>query len=197
MSKQRKDDYARDYILTNAFSWVFAAFLFFRLSEGNWGFWLICSVCSLLFSFFFLWAPVSSILASNALRVIKIVSMGMLFISYALFVAEYVRLLGGEPFEIVIDQSWRWPVAIVGLLWVCSFVVSIAIQVIHPIVKAQAEIGGGNKREVWLKTLALIAAGFGLLSIILLPLINIKYVVTILATGMLLLSLGAFWETRK
>lgn len=197
MVKQRNKDYARDYIFTYAFSWVFAAFLFFRLSGGDWGFWLFCSICSLLFSFFFLWAPISNILTSNALKVIRIISMGMLFISLALFVAEYVRLLGGESLEIIANKSWRLPIAIVGLLWVCSSVVSVAIQVIYPIAKAQAEVGGGSKREVWLKSLALIAVAFGFLTIILMPLVNIKYVIIILAIGMVLLSSGVFVGIKK
>jgi len=123
--------------------------------------------------------------------------MGMLFISLALFVAEYVRLLGGESLEIIANKSWRLPIAIVGLLWVCSSVVSVAIQVIYPIAKAQAEVGGGSKREVWLKSLALIAVAFGFLTIILMPLVNIKYVIIILAIGMVLLSSGVFVGIKK
>jgi hypothetical protein len=79
-------------------------------------------------------------------------------------------------------------------LWVCSLTVSLAIQVIHPIAKAQARTGRRNKREVWLKLLALLAAVFGFFCIILIPSVNISYVIITLAAGLILLSLGIFLE---
>jgi hypothetical protein len=121
----------------------------------------------------------------------------MLIISLVLFIAEYVSLLGGESTEIIANQSWRLPIAIIGMVWVFSFLASLAIQVIHPTAVAQAKTGKRSKREVWLKSLALLAAGTGFLCIILMPSVSVNYVIIILATGLILLSLGIFLEIRK
>ena len=196
MVKRRNEDYMRDYVLTQTFGWIFAAFLFFRLSGGEWGFWLFCSGCSLLFSFFFIWAPISDTLVPNAVRVIKIVSTVMLMTSFALLVAEYVGLLGGSIGSIA-NECWRLPITLVVIVWVCCFFVSLAIQTIRPIALAQAKTGKRTKREVWLKSIALIAAGTGFLSIVLMPSTNINHVIIILAAGLMLLSLGIFLEMRR